>query len=347
MKLKIAFIGFGKSTTRYHLPYVLIRENIEVLSIFNRSRKPELEKNYINYNINFTDNLEDILSNNEITLVSICSPLHTHYEYAKKCLEAGKNVLVEKPFVPTVKEAEDLFNLAKEKELTIMPYQNRRFDSDFLLLKGVLENIDLGEIVEIESHFDRFRPNEETKAGIVTDGQLWGLGSHAIDQIISIFGKPYKIYYDVRNIENKDLPDNYYHVELFYENFKTIIKFSNLVMLEYPKFIIHGKKGSFIKYGIDKQEEFLKAGIMPGQEGFGEDPEENYGIVAYLDDEGNSREEIIKTPLGDYGRIYDSLYEVIINKQEKIVRDEEVLTVLRILEIGVQSENPKVIEFNK
>ena len=94
MKLKTAFIGFGKSTTRYHLPYVLRRDNIEVTAIYSRKRKPELEENYKEYNIEFTDNLQDILNNKEILLVSVCSPLQTHYEFAKRCLEAGKNVLV-------------------------------------------------------------------------------------------------------------------------------------------------------------------------------------------------------------------------------------------------------------
>jgi predicted dehydrogenase len=345
MKLKTAFIGFGKSTTRYHLPYVLRRDNIEVTAVYNRRRKPELEENYKEYNIEFTDNLQDILDNKEILLVSVCSPLQTHYEYAKKCLEAGKNVLVEKPFTASIEEAKELFKLAKEKGLVIMPYQNRRFDSDFLLFKEALKNKNLGEIVEVESHFDRFRPDEKVKPGTPIDGVFWGLGSHALDQIISVFGKPEKVYYDIRSIRDKEKPDDYYHIELFYDGFKAVVKSSHLVLLEYPKFIIQGKNGSFIKYGIDKQEEYLKAGTMPWEKGFGEEPEENSGQFAYIDNGGRMRKETMPVSPGDYGRIYDSLYEAILNKKEKLVSDEEALTVLEILMTGIKSENPKIREF--
>ena len=345
MKLKTAFIGFGKSTTRYHLPYVLRRDNIEVTAIYSRKRKPELEENYKEYNIEFTDNLQDILNNKEILLVSVCSPLQTHYEFAKRCLEAGKNVLVEKPFTETTEEAKELFDLAKEKGLVIMPYQNRRFDSDFLLFKEALKNKNLGEIVEIESHFDRFRPEEAVKPGTPVDRVFWGLGSHALDQMISIFGKPKKIYYDIRSLRDKTKPDDYYHVELFYDNIKVIVKSSHLVLLEYPKFIIQGKNGSFIKYGIDKQEEYLKAGTMPWEKGFGEEPEENYGQFAYIDNGGRMRKDIMHTIPGDYGRIYDNLYEAIINKKKKLISDEEALMLLEILTIGIKCPNPKIIDF--
>ena len=345
MKLKIAFLGFGKSTTRYHLPYVLFRDNMEVTTIYNRKRKPELEKDYIDYDIKFTDDLDIVLNDKEIDLVSVCTPLSTHYELAKKCLEAGKNVLVEKPFTSTLAEAKELFELAKEKKLVIMPYQNRRFDSDYLILKEVLKGGDLGEIIELESHFDRFRPNEQMSFGKAEDGSFWGLGSHLIDQMISLFGKPEKIYYDVKSIKDKKAVDNYFQVELFYDGFKAMVKSSYLVKLEYPKFIVHGINGSFIKYGIDKQEECLKAGMLPVDIGFGLDPVENYGVISYIDNSGNEKEEVMVTPLGDYGRIYDNLYEAIINKKEKLVKDEEALLLLEILEAGIKSENPKVITF--
>ena len=226
-----------------------------------------------------------------------------------------------------------------------MPYQNRRFDSDYLILKEIIKEGNLGKIVELESHFDRFRPNDPVPDGKVQDGSFWGLGSHLIDQMISLFGKPEKIYYDVKSIKDKKAVDNYFQVELFYDGFKAMVKSSYLVKLEYPKFIVHGINGSFIKYGIDKQEECLKAGMLPVDIGFGLDPVENYGVISYIDNSGNEKEEVMVTPLGDYGRIYDNLYVAIINKKEKLVKDEEALLLLEILEAGIKSENPKVITF--
>lgn len=343
MKLKMGFIGFGKTVNRYHLPYVLLRENIDVKMIYSRTKKEELEATY--EGIQFTQELEPLLQDPEIKLVSVCTSHNSHFEFAKLSLEHGKHVLVEKPFATTLEEATELLRLAKEKNLVIMPFQNRRFDSDFLALQEVLHNQDVGDVVELESHFDYFRKEYPDFDGNYFDGAFYGLGVHVIDQIVSLFGRPQKVYYDIRSIRNKRNPDDYFHVELFYDNFKAITKSNHLVKTPYPKFILHGTNGSFLKYGIDRQEECLKAGLMPQEIGFGLDPEESYGKVVFEDVAGTTYEKGIKTPLGDYGRVYDSLYETIINGKEKLVKDEELLTVMEILERGTKGENPKVCSF--
>ena len=345
MKLNIGIIGFGKSANRYHLPFILNRENIKVKTIYNRSRKIELENEYKDRDINFTNNINQLLEDESIKLVTICTSGDTHYKFAKMCLEHNKNVLVEKPFTSTYSEAKELIELAENKGLLIMPYQNRRFDSDFLAVKEVIESGILGELVEIESHFDYYRTEYPTFEGLKTDGAFFGLGVHTIDQMIYLFGKPNKVYYDIRAIRNKENPDDYYHVELFYNEFKVIVKTNHLVKSEYPKFIVHGSKGSFIKYGIDKQEECLKNGIMPWDNNFGVDPSENYGILDYINNNGDNIIESKVTPQGDYGKIYDGLYDCLVNGKEKLVKDFELLTVMKILECGINSETPKVIEF--
>ncbi|GER67038.1 oxidoreductase [Weizmannia acidilactici] len=344
MPLTIAYIGFGKSTNRYHLPYVLIRDSIRVKSIYNRERKPELEQQYEGRGIFFTNQIEDILNDGDIQMVSICTPPDSHYEYAKLCLEAGKHILVEKPFCTTKKEAEEITALAKEKGLVAMPYQNRRFDGDFLAVKEVLQSGKIGGLVEIESHFDYYRPDAPSAPGKYYEGALYGLGVHTIDQMISLFGRPHHAAYDIRSVRNTENPDDLYEVQLFYDNFKAIVKTSHLVLDPYPKWILHGTKGSFIKYGIDQQETCLKAGKMPGSENFGVDPEEAYGKLTYIDAEGNIVEETVPTPQGDYGRIYDLMYESIINGAEKLVRDEELLANMEILERGFEQPSPSVIK---
>lgn len=345
MVLNMGIIGFGKSANRYHLPFILNKENIKVKTIYNRSKKEELESQYKDRNINFTNNINELLEDESIKLVSICTSGDTHYEFAKMCLEHNKNVLVEKPFTRTFNEAKELIELAKSKRLIIMPYQNRRFDSDFLAVKEVIASGVLGKVVEIESHFDYYRTEYPTFEGKKTDGAFFGLGVHTIDQMIYLFGKPNKVYYDIRTLRNKENPDDYYHIELFYNDFKAIVKTNHLVKSEYPKFILHGTKGSFVKYGIDKQEECLKCGIMPWDENFGVDPKENYGILDYINDNGENIIESKITPQGDYGRIYNELYDTLINGKEKLVNDFELLTVMEILEKGISGGTPKVVEF--
>lgn len=345
MVLNIGIIGFGKSATRYHLPFILNRKNLKVKTIYNRSKKLEVEEQYKDRDINFTNSINELLEDESIKLVTICTSGDTHYKFAKMCLEQDKNVLVEKPFTSTYVEAKELIELAKSKGLIIMPYQNRRFDSDFLAVKEVFESGILGNIVEIESHFDHYRPEHQTFKGNKIDGAFFGLGVHTVDQMVSLFGKPNKVYYDIRALRNKENPDDYYHVELFYNDFKAIVKTNHLVKSEYPKFILHGTKGSFIKYGIDKQEECLKSGVMPWDENFGVDPKENYGILDYISENGENIIEGKITPRGDYARIYDGLYDTLINGKEKLVKDFEVLTVMKILETGINGETPKLIEF--
>ncbi|HKM98194.1 MAG TPA: oxidoreductase [Buttiauxella sp.] len=342
MTLHCAFIGFGKSTTRYHLPYVLVRKDkIHVAHIFRRSEKPEIEQQPQYSHIHFTSQLDDILNDPQVKLVVVCTHQDSHFEYAKRALEAGKNVLVEKPFTPTLAEAKQLFELAKSKGLTVTPYQNRRFDSCFLTMKKAIESGKLGEIVEIESHFDMYRPVAETKPGLPADGAFYGLGVHTMDQIISLFGRPDRVAYDIRSVRNKANPDDTFEAQLFYGDLKAIVKTSHLVKIDYPKFQVHGTKGSYLKYGIDQQETSLKAYIMPGEPGFAADT--SVGVLEYVNDAGETVREEIKPEQGDYGRVYDALYETIINGQPNYVREIEALTNLEILERGFEQASPSVV----
>ncbi|MFU0910122.1 oxidoreductase [Kluyvera intermedia] len=341
MTLHCAFIGFGKSATRYHLPYVLHRKaDWHVAHIYRRSPKPDEQLPQYAH-IHFTSELDDILNDPQVKLVVVCTHADSHFDYAKQALEAGKNVLVEKPFTPTLSQAKELFALAKSKGLTISPYQNRRFDSCFLTTKKVIESGKLGQIIEIESHFDNYRPVDGGKPGLPQDGVFYGLGVHTMDQIISLFGRPQQVSYDIRHLRNKANPDDTFEAQLFYGDLKAIVKSSHLVKLEYPKFIVHGHKGSFIKYGIDQQETSLKANIMPGEPGFGADS--SVGILEYVDDAGNTVREEVAVETGDYGRVYDALYQTLVNGSENFVSESDALTNMEILERGFAQPSPATV----
>lgn len=341
MTLHCAFIGFGKSATRYHLPYVLHRKaDWHVAHIYRRSPKPDEQLPQYAH-IHFTSELDEILNDPQVKLVVVCTHADSHFDYAKQALEAGKNVLVEKPFTPTLSQAKELFALAKSKGLTISPYQNRRFDSCFLTTKKVIESGKLGQIIEIENHFDSYRPVDAGRQCLPQDGVFYGLGVHTMDQIISLFGRPQQVSYDIRHLRNKANPDDTFEAQLFYGDLKAIVKSSHLVKLEYPKFIVHGHKGSFIKYGIDQQETSLKANIMPGEPGFGADS--SVGILEYVDDAGNTVREEVAVETGDYGRVYDALYQTLVNGSENFVSESDALTNMEILERGFAQPSPATV----
>lgn len=343
MTLIMGFIGFGKSANRYHLPYISIRETITVKTIFDVQIREELAAPYREKGVTFTTEIDDILSDPDIELITICTPAHTHYELAKQVINAGKSVIVEKPFCDSVEHAKELFALAKEKGVLVMPYQNRRFDGDFLAVKQIIEQGFLGEINEIETHIDYYRPGSISKPGVKEEGSFYGLGIHTMDRMIALFGRPDKVAYDIRNNEIEDAVDNYFDVDLHYGTaLKIKVKTNHVVASAYPRFIVHGSNGSFIKYGEDQQENDLKAGVMPGATGFGEDSVMYYGLAKYKNANGDWIEKQIKTPVGDYGRYYDSVVATIKNGAAPLVTEEQALANIEILEAGFKSPSPSI-----
>ncbi len=334
--LTIGFIGNGKSTNRYHVPFVLQREHIKIKTIYERSPKNAWEKIE---GVNYTTNIEDLLKDDEIQLVVVCTHLGSHYEFAKMVLENNKNCLVEKPFVRTSQEAKELFNLAKEKGVLIQSYQNRRFDSDFLTVQKVIEEGKLGDLLELEMHFDYFRP--ETPESVSTfnspdETYLYGHGCHTLDQVISYFGKPDNVHYDVRQLLGKGRMNDYFDLDLYYGALKVSVKSSYFRIKERPSFVVYGKKGCFVKHHKDRQEEHLKMFYMPTNKDFGVDTINHYGVLTYADDNGNMHEEKVKSVNGDYGRVYDDLYEAIINGKNQTITEEQILLQMEILETGVK-----------
>lgn len=306
MVINCAFIGFGKSTTCYYLLYVLnCKDSWHVAHIFCCYAKPE-EQAFIYFYIYFTSDFDEVLNDFDVKLVVVCTYADSHFEYAKRALEAGKNVLVEKLFTLTLAQAKELFALAKSKGLTVTLYQNCCFDFCFLTAKKAIESGKLGEIVEVESYFDYYCPVAETKLGLPQDGAFYGFGVHTMDQIIFLFGCLDYVAYDICSLRNKANFDDTFEAQLFYGDLKAIVKTSYLVKIDYLKFIVYGKKGLFIKYGIDQQETSLKANIMPGEPGFAAD--DLVGVLEYVNDEGVTVREEMKLEMGDYGRVYDALY---------------------------------------
>ena len=335
--LTIGYIGNGKSTNRYHLPFVLQRKNIKVKTIYQRNPKNEAWDRIDG--INYTSNLDELLSDEEIQLIVVSTRQDSHYKYSKLVLEHNKHCLVEKPFMETYAEAKEIFDLAKSKKLIVQAYQNRRFDSDFLTMQKVIEEGTLGDLLEIEMHFDYFRPEipEGNFKFSKYESFLYGHGCHTLDQVISYFGKPDRIHYDVRQLLGKGRMNDYFDLDLYYGSMKVSVKSSYFRIKPRASFIVYGKKGCFIKETKDRQEEHLKVFYMPNNSDFGVDTLDQYGVLTYIDKDKVIHEEKVKSVNGDYGRVYDDLYEAIINNKDKKIKDEETLLQLKILEEGIKS----------
>lgn len=328
--LKIAFVGYGNSVRNYHLPYLNGLDNIVVKKIFRREEDRINDYHIESYypEITFTSSWEEIAEDTDIELVVVCSHVDSHADYARQVLECGKHVLVEKPFTSTSQEALDIFSLAKEKGLIVMANQNRRYDGDYLTLKKVIKSGKIGNIVELQSHYNYFNPDAVKPRFDL----LYGLAVHTIDQVYDLLGHPDKVIYDVRSFYFPGKADDFIDIDFYYGNSKVTVKCSLFVKTPFPKFTLHGDKGSFIKYSSGHQH---KEPNGPTTISYEREPESNWGSLNYIDENGIEQHEHVQSEVTDYGLLYQGLYQAIKHQQPKPIPDSDVLAVLRVLEGGI------------
>lgn len=341
--INTALCSFGMSGLVFHSPFLTVNPHFNFYAVWERSKNLAEEKYP---GIKSYRTLEAMLDDDLVELVIVNTPNYTHYEYAKKSLEAGKHVIVEKPFTIEVNQAEDLIKTAKKNNLVLSVYQNRRYDSDFKTIKNILAKNVLGELVEAEMHFDRYRlelsPKEHKEIPIPGAGVLYDLGSHLIDQALHLFGMPEKIFADIRIIRPLSKVDDYFELLFYYPKLRVRLKASYVVREALPGYIFHGTNGTFIKPRTDVQETMLKEGVMPGKKDWGTEPETEKGL---LHTEVNGKEviEFVVSEQGNYDEYYNGIYEAIRNGAPVPVNPEEGAAVIRIIESAFQSNDQQKV----
>ncbi|MFP4097099.1 MAG: Gfo/Idh/MocA family oxidoreductase [Cyclobacteriaceae bacterium] len=336
--INVALASFGMSGEIFHAPLVKAHPHLQLHTILERRRSASRQRYPYT---KLARDFEEILKDDEVDLVVVNTPNPYHYDMCRQALEAGKHVVMEKPFTNTTEEAEKLIQLSKEKQRVLSVFQNRRFDSDFMTVQKIVESGILGYLVEYEAHYDRYRNfiqpdtwKEESGPG---SGILYNLGSHMIDQALVLFGMPQTVTARLA-VQRKGgkAPDSY-HLLLEYSDFQVVLKSSYLVRDEGPRYKILGNLGTFTKYGLDTQEDCLKAGQLPGGDEWGMEPPEIWGT---LDTEINGlhfRGEV-ESERGNYSLFYDNIYDVIAKGAELSVKPQEAMNVIRIIELAEQSD---------
>ncbi|UIR56656.1 Gfo/Idh/MocA family oxidoreductase [Sphingobacterium sp. SRCM116780] len=332
-KIVTGIMSYGMSGRIFHTPFIAGNDHFELRAIVERSTK----KAHLDYpSIISYMSIDELLADEAIELVIVNTPNDTHVAFAKQALLAGKHVLIEKPFAPTVAEAKELFELGRRVGKFVLPYHNRRFDSDFNSLKSVLESGKLGDAVELHLRFDRYRTEigqkvfKETKRPAA--GILFDLGSHLLDQVISLFGKPTAAVKRTSIHRADSEVDDFATILLTYDNGLTVfITVSMLVLESQYSFLIHGTQGTFVKNRTDVQENQLIAGIWPLDNHYGEENEHAEGLLTYLEN-GDIISESIKANKGNYMFLFDAVYEQIRNNKPYFVTEEQIYWQLEILE---------------
>ena len=335
--ISTALLSYGMSGLVFHGPLLKVHSGFSLSTIVQRksSIPPALFPK-----IKIVQQVDEVIQDPSIELVVVNTPNETHYEFSRKALEAGKHIIVEKPFTVTTKEADDLIALAKSKKKVLTVFQSRRWDGDFLTVKKVIEGKLVGKLVEFEAHYDRFRnyiePNTWKEERASGTGILYNLGSHMLDQVLVLFGMPNEVDARVGIQRPGGRVDDYYDIRLQYNGFHAIIKSSYLVREQGPRYILHGTEGSFTKYGSDLQEQALKDGGVPGSPGWAVERKEFWGklntALGGVHMEGN-----IETIPGNYPGFYKNVYEAIRESKPLEVKPEEARDVIKLIEACYES----------
>lgn len=345
--VKVGLCAFGMSGKVFHAPFLKEHPGFFISAIVERSKEESKEK-YPEAEI--YRSVEEMLENADIELVVVNTPIQTHFDYAKKALEAGKNVVVEKPFTVNVAEAEELAKLAEEKKLFVSVYQNRRFDRDYLQVQKIINEGKLGNIKEAEIRFDRFRTEPSGKAHkenpeAFGSGSLHDLGSHLVDQAVQYFGFPEKLFADVFSMKGKEFANDYFEIILFYPNdLRVRLKSSVFTKEAHFAYAVHGEKGSFLQERTDNQENELVAGAIPeyGEE-WTKPLTETDGILNYLNENKETERILTSSEPGNYMNYYQQIYEFIVFGYALPSPAEEIIKNMKIIDAAVESSRQEKV----
>jgi len=339
--IRVGVVGYGMAAKVMHLPFLSIMPEYKIVSILERHRSDSLEKYP---HVKLVRTIDEMVADPDIDLVVITTPNDTHFPYAEKALRAGKDVALEKPFTNTSAEARQLIELSKQTNRILSVFHNRRYVADFLTMKKILKEKLLGDVVEYEGHFDRYRPelrpNSWREDNLPGSGILYDLGSHLIDQALYLFGIPKMITADIRMQRPNSRIDDYFDLALDYGHMKAILKSGMLVREPGPRYMINGTLGSFIKYGEDVQEAMLKEGKLPNTPDWGKDPEEQWGLLHTVID-GTVVREKYPSVQGSFGIYYSNLYKTIALGQPLQEKPEHGFNSIRMIELAFESSNAK------
>jgi len=328
----------------FHAPLIHANAHLRLTHILER-RGNEAQKRYPDATI--IRDLGSLLREASVHLIVVATPNTSHLEIAAQSLQAGKHVVVDKPFTLTSSDADEIIKISKKVGRVLSVFQNRRWDGDFLTVRQILDKGLLGRVAEFHSRFDRFRPGvrpdawrEQAGPG---SGVLYDLGSHLIDQAIVLFGPPAGIYADVRMQRDRAVAVDNFEVLLRYPSVKVTLHAGSLVCEPSCRFLLHGTKGSYQKFGLDPQEEALKQGEIPGRPGWGEEVDAAWGNVSQCN--GAVDRAKYRTLAGDYTAYYTNVARAIGGQEELAVKPEQSRNVIRLIELAeVSSREGRVVE---
>jgi scyllo-inositol 2-dehydrogenase (NADP+) len=340
--IDVGLIGYGLAGRSFHAPVISAVPGLRLAAILERTGNDAAGK-YPDVRIVRT--LDELLAIKEIRLIVIATPNDSHFPLAQQCFAAGRDVLVDKPFTTTLKEAIALVEFAKQQGRLLTVYQNRRYDGDFQAIVQLVTSGELGRIVRFESNYDRFRPQLRPTAWRERSGPGTGiffdLAPHLIDHALLLFGMPEALTADIRTEREGAVADDAFDLAFHYpRGLRTDLRSSILAAATRPRFILHGTQGAFVKQSFDPQESNLRRGYIPSDTAWGAEPQENWGLLT-LSENGTLTERRVPSANCDYRDFYANLRDAVLGKAKLAVSPDWALDVMRLLELARQSSQER------
>ncbi|EMD1657874.1 oxidoreductase [Pluralibacter gergoviae] len=332
--IRVGLIGYGYASKTFHAPLIGGTSGMTLAAI-SSSDEAKVRADWPTVSV--VADPQQLFSDPSLDLIVIPTPNDTHYPLAKAALEAGKHVVVDKPFTVTLSQARELEALARRCGRLLSVFHNRRWDSDFLTVKSLINDGTLGEVSYFESHFDRYRPevrNRWREQGGPGSGIWYDLGPHLLDQAITLFGLPVSMAVDLAQLRPGAQSTDYFHAVLAYPQRRVILHSTVLAAAETARYIVHGSRASYIKYGVDPQEERLKNGERLPQEDWGYDMSD--GVLTRVAGDERTEESWLTVP-GNYPAYYAGIRDALNGNGENPVPVSQAIVVMELIEMGIES----------
>lgn len=342
-KFRVGLLGWGNAGRYFHAPLIQVDPGFDLVAVSTSRAEAQDQLP----GVQVVSDPQALFSNPDLDLIVVTSPHRFHAEHARAALLAGKYVVVEKPLAQSVQEAQELNELANQMNGKLFVFQNRRWDSDFMTVRRVIESGALGEVYWFESHWSLYRPKKRgvwRESPEALGGVLYDLGPHMVDHALQLFGSPTSVYAQLKSHRDDSLVDDMFHLHLRYcSGLDVTLSCDMLAALPGPRFHVRGRRGTFEKHGHDPQEALLRSGQIPTADGWGTEPEADWGRLKTQDMSGLAIDGSVTSLPGDYRQFYRQIHARL--KDETAGNDlKDVIMQLRILEAARRSAENNSVE---
>jgi scyllo-inositol 2-dehydrogenase (NADP+) len=339
--IDVGLIGFGLAGRYFHAPVIRAVPGLRVAAILQRTGD-SAGKLYPEARIVRT--LDDLLAVESLKLIVIATPNPSHVPIAKRCLEAGRHVVVDKPFTLNVAEARELITLARSMNLVLTVYHDRRFDADFQGLRKVIDSGELGRVTRFESTYDRYRPTPKPGSWREQPGPGGGiffdLSPHLLDQSFTLLGTPEAVTADMRTERAGFTTDDAFDVLLHYpQGTRALLRATMLAAWPRPRTVVLAQNGSYLKRDFDPLELTLRAGHVPQGESWALEKEENWGELTLIKDGHPTTSRVPST--GDWRDFYANVRDAILGVAPILVTPQQILDVMVAMELALESSSER------